>query len=184
MYFHAIGIDHFQVAFALPWRNYFHGTGVVGIHRPLSDIEVMSTHVGKPPIAVLTVTAPGREVVMHIIRTEDFIESTHRSWAEPSIPINSFRSWFGRKVAWLGWSTYAYTDFFQFPNRSAPYHFHGAAKFPSVFRALLTAGLKTTLFFLTASAMARPSLMVSEMGFSQYMCFLARAARMVASPCQ
>ena len=102
----------------------------------------MGTHVGKCTVAVFAVSSPCGEVIVHIIRAKNLIESTHGCGPKPCIPIYALGSRFSGQIAGLGGTAHAYSYLFELTNRSAAYHLYGSAKFSSVFRSLLATRLK------------------------------------------
>ena len=102
----------------------------------------MSTHVGKCTVAVFAVSSPCGEVIVHIIRAKNLIESTHGCGPKPCIPIYALGSRFSGQIAGLGGTAHAYSYLFELTNSSAAYHLYGSAKFSSVFRSLLATRLK------------------------------------------
>ena len=156
--FYTICIDHFEIALAFLGRNHFYGAGVVGVHSPLSDIEMMGTHVGKCTVAVFTVSSPCGKVIMHIIRAKNFIESTHGCWPKPCIPIYSLGSRFSGQIAGLGGTPTHTLIFLSSP--IAPLRTISTVRrnFPPYSDRCWLPVWKTTPFSFTASAIARPFL--------------------------
>ncbi len=142
-----IGVNHFKVPSTFLRWNDFYRTCIIGIHGPLSNIEVMSTHVRQSTIAVFAVSSPCREVVMDIIWAKNFVISTSGGGSLPCIPVDSIRDGLSGKVTGDRRITHTDTNFLQFPNRSTPDHFYSAAKFSSVLCPLLAASLENNFIF-------------------------------------
>ena len=143
--FDPILVDHAQFLDPVFGRDDLDRTGVVGVHAPLSDVKVMSSHVCEISVAILHVRAPAGKVVMDVVRAESFVVSTNGRGTLPSVPIDSFRDFFGREVAWFRGTPHAYADLLDLPDGPAANELDGLAELATEFRALLAPGLKDDL---------------------------------------
>ena len=108
----------------------------------------MCPHISKHPVAVFAIKPPFGKVIMDIIRAKNFIVSPGGCGPLPRIPVYTRGDDFGGEIAGDRGSAYANPHFFQFSNGSTSHHLNRTAKFPTVFCALLAAGLKNDLVFL------------------------------------
>ena len=106
-----------NLLFSVFWGDDLDRTGEVRVHAPLSDVEVMSSHVSEIPVAILSISAPAGEMVMNVVRAKSLVVSAGRSRALPGIPVNPLGYFFGREIAWFWWASHAYADFLDLPDR-------------------------------------------------------------------
>ncbi len=129
-------------------RDHLDRSGVVRIHAPLSNVEVMGSHVGQVAVAIFGIGPPAREVVMDVVGAEDLVEPAGRGRSLPGIPVDPIGYLLGRKVAGLRGTSHADADFFDLPDCPATDEFHGFAEFAPELGSLLAAGLEDYLVFI------------------------------------
>ena len=138
-------VDKTNFFFSVFWGDHLDRTGEVGVHAPLSDVEVMGSHVRQVAVAVFAIGPPAREMVMDVVGAKSLVVSAGRGRALPGIPVDALGHFFGREVTWFRRTSHAYADLLDLPDCTAPDELDGLAEFPTEFRALLATGEESDL---------------------------------------
>jgi hypothetical protein len=108
----------------------------------LRNIEMMSPHIGECSTGIFLIRSPLWKMLVNSLRTKDLVVTSHRSWADPHIPVRTFGNIFRCQVAWLGWFADADSNPFQITDTAIPDVFHRLAKAVPELASLLAARLE------------------------------------------
>ena len=141
---YAVGINVFDAAgrFGVFGRMDLDRPRLIHTKRPLSDIIMMSAHVGVSATGVFAVTAPRREMIMNAARAQRGIVKPRRSCSKPHVPVEAGLHLFRGEIAPFAGSADAHCDSLDFAEASAADDLDSFAKLAKDVRALLTAGLQ------------------------------------------
>src|SRR5262245_5321684 len=145
----AAGVDECEAALGIAGRRLdADGAARAGSHGPLCDVEMVRAHVGQTAAGVFAVIAPGREVIVNSLRTEDLVVAAFGRGAEPEVPVGPWRHRLLGQVARDGRVADADVDRLHLANAAVAHALRCLAEHAAVFAALLAAGLENDLRFL------------------------------------
>ena len=108
----------------------FHGSRLVHVECPLSDVEVMCSHIGQTATGVFPIATPGGEVIVDAPGAQRRIVRPQRCLAEPHIPVQTgFHLFFGQ-ITPIAWPAYSNGNRGYLSQATASNHFTSTTKGP------------------------------------------------------
>lgn len=126
-------------------RDNFGGAGCIEVQGPLCDIVVVRAHVRVASSGILSVVAPGREVVMDTAWAERGIVGAFRRGTEPEIPIETWLKCLFGQIAGNARAPDSDGDPADLAQATAAHEFHRFSKRPKHVGSLLTPDLHHSL---------------------------------------